>query len=372
MKVGIITFHASHNYGSMLQAYALCKILVKRGCEVRIINFRSEKQYRLYPHPLDLRIRTLKGIALDMMLGPVGIIGKWNKYEDFMKKHLPLTHVYHSMEELKRQRWDFDVLVVGSDQIWNTHCFDWNEVFFGNFIDKSITKIAYAPSMGRCPEETVDKEVVKQLCHDFNFISVREPRTANILHKIGINQDIDITVDPTLLLEEHDYEDIYDKKSLVQGNYIFFYDPFRRPEFLRVASMIGLKMRLPVVCDRRYYFFETKGIKNVQYYVNVGPSEFLNLIKNANLVCGHSFHSIVFSILFKKDFLALDGDKDSRMTNLLEQLGLTQRAVSMDAPNYFSTKSIDDYDTIHKKLVALRQPSFAFLDKCGLSGTPKH
>lgn len=369
MKVGIITFHASHNYGSMLQAFALCKTLEMHGCEVEIINFRSEKQYKLYPFPFDFKNRTVKGFIGDVLLGPISAISKWSKYEDFMKKNLPLTREYHSFNELQSEKWSFDVLIVGSDQIWNTHCLDWDEAYFGNFIDKSITKIAYAPSMGRCPEENVDKNVVKSLCHGFKHLSVREPRTLDFLKSAGIKQNIDIVLDPTLLLNEHDYDHLYDTSPLIKGDYIYYYDPFNRKEYLRAASIIGEKIGLPVVCDMRYYFFQRKGIKNVKYFINVGPSEFLNLIKNARMVCGHSFHSVVFSILFKKEFLALDGDKDSRLSNLLNQLALTQRAVNMDNPIVFSNEPLD-YDTILRKLEIIRQPSLAFLAKCGLTKMP--
>ena len=366
MKVGIITFHASHNYGSMLQAYALSTFMSQRGCTVEIINLRTPAQYKLYPHPLDLRVRKIRGVVADMTFAPISVIGKWYKYERFLNKNLPISKIYHSIEELRDERWDIDALVVGSDQIWNTFCDDFSEAFFGDFVGDKIIKIAYAPSMGSYPEKQVDKELVKKLYHGFAFLSVREPRTAELLKSIGVDQDIDIVLDPTLLLNEHDYDGLYSNKRLIDGNYIYFYDPFRRAKFLKAASYIGERLGMKVVVDRRYSPWETKGIKNLKYFVNVGPSEFLNLVKNASLVCGHSFHSIVFSILFKKDFLALDGDKDSRLANILSQLGLEKRMVNMDNYSDFPMTSIEDYDTILGKLDTLRETSVKFLVKSGL------
>ena len=48
MRIGIITFHAAFNYGSMLQAYALQTFLEKKGHQVEIINFRPEIQKKTY------------------------------------------------------------------------------------------------------------------------------------------------------------------------------------------------------------------------------------------------------------------------------------------------------------------------------------
>ena len=145
MKVGIITFHASHNYGSMLQAYALTKCLVDMGCAVEIVNLRTEKQHKMYPLPMDFKTRSLKGVIRDFVYNPIlatESVGKWYKYERFLKR-LPLTREYKSYDELKSERWDYDVLIVGSDQIWNTACRDWDESFFGTFVPDSMRKIAY-------------------------------------------------------------------------------------------------------------------------------------------------------------------------------------------------------------------------------------
>lgn len=367
MKVGIITFHASHNYGSMLQAYALTKCLVDMGCAVEIVNLRTEKQHKMYPHPMDFKTRSLKGVIRDFVYNPIlatESVGKWYKYERFLKR-LPLTREYKSYDELRSERWDYDVLIVGSDQIWNTACRDWDESFFGTFVPDSMRKIAYAPSMGPSPESSVDKELVRRLCKGFYKISVRESQAKNLLDSIGIIDDISIALDPTLLLNGSDYDDICPQKPLVKGEYLFFYDPFRRPKYLRLACIIGELVGLPIVCDRYYYRADIKGLQKIKFCVNTGPVEFLNLVKNAKLVCGHSFHSVVFSILFRKDFYALNGDSDSRMMNLLSLLHLEERAVSLEGPMNLANTTITTYDEVFKELESARAMSRDFLCKCG-------
>ena len=44
MHIGILTVHAPHNFGSMLQNYALQQFLIAEGHSVETINLRNEKQ----------------------------------------------------------------------------------------------------------------------------------------------------------------------------------------------------------------------------------------------------------------------------------------------------------------------------------------
>lgn len=49
MKIGIITFHDSHNCGSMLQAFALCNILRDNfHQDAEIIDFANEGSRQMY------------------------------------------------------------------------------------------------------------------------------------------------------------------------------------------------------------------------------------------------------------------------------------------------------------------------------------
>ena len=42
MKIGILTFHNAHNYGAVLQAYALKKKISQLGHNVEIVNYRNK------------------------------------------------------------------------------------------------------------------------------------------------------------------------------------------------------------------------------------------------------------------------------------------------------------------------------------------
>lgn len=339
MKIGIITFHAAHNYGSMLQAYALQVYLERQGHKVEIINFRTPKQKSIYAKPLSWEdIPHIKQSVKRLLLDPRSIKDlnkKWQLFETFLTKHLNLTKEYNTVKELKDASFDYDYIITGSDQIWNTKAIDFSEAYFATFT--RLPKIAYAPSMGPEPE-VQDASYVKNLLRDYIAVSVREERTKNFLENNNIYKPVELVLDPTMLLDAEEYKSLFSKEPLIKGKYIFYYTPGGiRPEFMRIAQMIGEKYMLPIITDGTYYPKEMKDFSDIRQYKAVGPSEFLNLVKNAEIVCGASFHLMVFAILFKKKFYCINGDVDSRMNNLMKIIKMEDRIVSVYNKNQISS-----------------------------------
>ena len=355
MKIGIITFHASFNYGSMLQAWALQTFLEKQGHEVKIFNYRQKSQKTGYDKPITFSsLPNVKRSVKRILLAPATIgslYRKWNLFDRFMQRWLNLTEEYNTLDELKQAHFGLDVLITGSDQIWNTTVFDFSEAYFGTFVDGNTMKIAYAPSMGPTPESQ-DVAYLKKLLNGYKAVSVREERTRNFLEDNSICGNVCVVLDPTMLLDAADYNVLYDKKPLIDGQYVFYYTPGFGPrhEFIREAAYIGKQLGLPVVCDNCYTPGALRGYYNVHPHVATGPAEFLNLVKNATVVCGASFHLMVFSIIFHKDFYCMNGDVDSRMNNLMKTLCLEDRIWSITdkgrnriAPTEYTAASAEAY-----------------------------
>lgn len=336
MKIGIITFHAAYNYGSMLQAYAMQTFLERQGHQVEIINYRPEIQKKMYSKPLKW---TDKGnIILSfkrLLFTPIDtckLYRKWYLFDSFLHKHLHLTKEFVSLDELKENSFDIELLITGSDQIWNTNAIDFSEAYFGCFLKNNIAKIAYAPSMGPSPE-TQDVNYLKTLLQGYDAVSVREERTKQFFVDNGIFKDVEVVLDPTMLLEGCDYDSLYDREPLIKGDYIFYYTPGgARHEFLKIAENIGMKYKLPVIVENSYTPRDLKRYKYIKPYSAVGPSEFLNLVKYSKIVCGASFHLMVFAILFNKEFFCINGDVDSRLNNLMSLTGNEDRIISIHSP----------------------------------------
>lgn len=353
MKIGIITFHASFNYGSMLQAYALQTFLERNGHEVEIINFRTDKQKDMYPKPLRFNSRnrikqSIKRILLEpSSIGP--LYKKWHLFDQFLNSHLHITKEFSTEEELKCANLKYDLLITGSDQIWNTDCGDYSDAYFGNFIDHLTSKIAYSVSMGPHPESK-NPNYYKKVVKNFKAISVREQRTKDFLEKNDIYNNVDVVVDPTMLLSKNNWDELIGTKPLIEGEYVFYYTPGLHYQFLDEAVKIAKQKNLPVICDNSYWPRALRNYPTVRPYSAVGPIEFLNLIKNAKVVCGGSFHLMIFSIIFGKEFYIIGGDVDSRVQNLAKLAGVEDRIWSLIDQ---SKNSIHPYNGVTSNSLAL-------------------
>ena len=326
MKVGIITFHASHNYGSMLQAYALQQVVTSLGHDCRIINLRTPRQKKIYsPFFLYPGLRSkLKALAY-----PAVALNDWRKhrlFEKFLRTHLLLTRAeYSSSEQLRHASLDFDIVISGSDQIWNTYCSDHESAFFLDFCNDA-RRVAYAPSMGPIPEIEVEPHLYPQLAahlRRYDAIAVREQRTASIVSRILADGTTPPTVlDPTLLLPASHWSRLASDTPIISGDYIFAYTPREHQLLYAQAEVVAQKKGMKVVCSSANFYRQWHHRPYFRFYTAVGPIEFLNLIKFSRFVVCSSFHAVAFSILLSKPFYALNGMNDSRVATLLSNLSL--------------------------------------------------
>lgn len=329
-KVFTITFHASYNYGSCLQAFALQEY-VKNICngqyEYNIINLRTETQKSMYKNiweKNDIKSRVKRMVLLSQKKD---IIQKSQRFEDFIQKRLSLTKEYSSLEELKRETWPDAYYIAGSDQLWNLVASDFDWANYLEFTD-SGKKISYAASFGPNVQSwsNEERERIKKDLEHFNYLSVREEKSfKNVKELAGIEAEMHI--DPTMLLTKLQWEEIINEEKLYQGDYIFLYN-IRSQEYIKLAKKISDEMKLPVVIST--YCNKLELIYGFKKRYQCGPVEFLNLIKNAKLVLSSSFHGTVFSILLNKPFFALKGESDFRINTLLKKMNLEDRNIEFD------------------------------------------
>lgn len=370
MKIGILTFHAAHNFGSMLQAYALQKYLIDKRCEAIILNLRTKRQLRLYRHPLSLKFpyrRSSLYEAVTSFFNPVWLFHecrRWEIYEDFLKNDLMLSkREYRHWSDLRNHisQLKLDGIITGGDQIWNIRCKDFDDSYLLCGELKGIKKISYSPSFGGRLLSSITKDETdyfKQNLSDYDYISVREESMRQFLSTL-LNKKIELVVDPTLLLQAHDYDNLIDDEPLIKGDYLYYYSPIQRPYAEKLAKKIGEYYGIKVVTSFPHVF-KNGGMLG---YQESGPIEFLNLLKNASLVIGRSFHSVVFSVLFHKDFIAIDGNSDARMSDFLSQLAISERGMITEENYKQITLPKIDFDAIDKKLDVCRSSSDMFLMK---------
>lgn len=365
MKAGIITFHASHNYGSMLQAYALQKIVESLGHECEIINFRTRRQRFVYrPFFINCsKIRTLRHFLFNTRL-TCGELLKHIRYERFMNEEMNLSPIeYQDYASLCNAILPYDLYISGSDQIWNTACGDWDEAYGLGFA-RMGKKIAYAPSMGPMPKEDIDADNEKlskllAMIREYDFVTVREKGTADRICQLS-GLRFQTALDPTLLLSKEQWLKLESDMPIVDGDYAFLYAPWENAELTGKAMEISRRLGIKLVSTMFYDY--GKGDNGIICKVSAGPKQFLNLIRNARLVIGASFHAAAFSIIFGKQLYAFRGMNDSRISSLLSLAGLESFASEPEEIMNEARLTLA-YSEAKKKLFPSIAGSIAFLKK---------
>lgn len=361
-KIGILTFHASHNYGSMLQAYALQTYLEDLGCEVSIINFRSPSQKMVYPKPYKYWDEVaIKGRLLSPLLF-IKNIGKWRKFEHFLRSRMHLTTQISSVVDIRCtiEEEKFDAVIVGSDQIWNVLAADFSVGYLLPF-SLQCRKIAYAASMGdlrwKSPQD-VDLIFVPML-NDFDAISVREQSLSCLFSKL-LNKKIATMPDPAWLITPNTYDQLTQTEPLIKKKYLFYYVPQHEYNGCSYVSQYAKKENLKAVCSASS-FRACSGFIN---YNNAGPSEFINLVKHAEFVCGNSMHLLVFALLYHKPFLIFASNLDTRVSDLLEYFHISDRVVPYEQINTISKPKDIDWALVDQNIAQMRADANAFFKTC--------
>ena len=334
MKVGILTFHDAHNYGAVLQAYALKKYIKQLGYDVNVINYHHKTIPDGFPRENN-EIR-------------------WDKFNKFIKE---LTNgeqtVYTCEEDLEKL--DIDFWICGSDQIWNTEITrGFNKGFFLDF-ETNGKKISYAVSMGipNLPKE--QEEDFKNSINKLDFISVREETLKQYAERFT-EKEVTKTLDPTLLLESNDYDDLLLENKY--GDYVLIYALGPDERLTKIAKKIAEEKKVKIVelndKEKENYFCEQVS--------NAGPMEFLTLIKNAKAIITNSFHGTIFSIIFGKEFYTITRlNRNSRMENILDIVGMRDRLI--DRIEELENVNEQDYEKALKNLKEEKKKSQEFLKK---------
>lgn len=364
-KAGIITFHAAHNYGSVLQAFALFKTIEKLGLETEVINFRTTFQKKHYAPAYTIGKNLPEKIARRIFVGlyKSQINKKHDLFEQFIKTKFKLSAEFSSFDELKQNTPNYDFFIAGSDQIWNTSCPDFEWAYYLNFVKKG-KKIAYAPSMGQRAIESFNPAELKQIkkyLELFDELSVRETETAQLVKNL-LNTSPKLTLDPTFLLPVSDWEKICSPVPIVKENYIFYYSPRYQKEGLQIARKLSKNLNLPVVTSIIHSSKFVVLYPDFKKEIATGPAEFLNLCKNASLVIGDAYHLLVFALIFNVPFFSEKGIQKTRIKHLLGLTGLSHRSISSDDFEKKVNTAFDvDFSEVNQRLQNHKQESLAFL-----------
>lgn len=337
-KLGIVTLNGYFNFGNRLQNYALTRVLEKKGFDVYTLwNINKKEKMKNF-------IKSKLFFA--------------NKYDRFRKFY---KFSKTNMKELDMNDKNINMLdyfVVGSDQVWNYKLMDKDKTWF--YAPKNKKTISYSASLG--PSEIPESfgEKLSSMLKEYSSISVREEKGKELLSNIIPKKEINVNIDPTLLLNDTEWKNIAKKPNKnVPSKFIFVY-------FLGDIHDENYNIIKKYAAEKNAKIINILD-ENSEFY-SAGPEEFIYFIENSLLVCTDSFHACVFSFIFNKPFLifkrtgvGISNDLYSRIENLIVKFKLDNREFK---GNYINDEVLNvNYEKGHKVLIDESKKANDYLNK---------
>lgn len=371
-KVGLITYHSAYNFGSVLQAYATKTMIERLGFDVETIDYRTPSQTYWYTTEASIRLYGRRMWLWDSQfyLKRLARLRRRKRFENFISTYLHPTHpTLRSYEEVCNADFRYDILVCGSDQIWNPWCTE----FFAEDRSKALLpyflkfgtankRISYASSFG------TDRKVIEPGVKNLDLIdriSVREAESASLVSKLT-GREVTHVCDPTLLLQLEDYKKLGLYKPKIKSEYLLIYNLNWKPAVLR-AWLPAIKQFAKehnwkvVLISPLHYSSDSE----VTVLHDAGPLDFLSYLSNASFVVTTTFHGTMFSLNFERPFVSCSTDVASRQGQVLQMCGMGQAIVN--DPNDLSEAANKmlhiDFTRSNDAIAGLRESSIAYLKK---------
>lgn len=366
-SIGLITYHSAYNYGSVMQTFGTIKTLNKLGYEVETIDYRTPSQTLWYQTDFSFR----KGLR-DMILNFGFKIHskerkeRARKFENFISSNLcPSASRYTTWDQIRLVD-NYEILVSGSDQIWNFDCGEFRsepiEAIYPYFLKFGNPKkrIAYASSFGVQTYRFVQKYA--KLLDGYDYLSTREPKIAEYIRRIT-GREITHVCDPTWLLTKKEWGELpglYVPK--VSRKYILMYilggAHYWKKAWLPAIKTLAQKLGCDVYCISPLNYLNST---NINMLDNAGPLDIMSYMRNAELIITNTFHGTIIPINIEVPFFSCQVEPGGRQGQMLEYCGLEDRIIN-DPSDIASLEEIGlDFTYAREKISALREKSIEYL-----------
>lgn len=378
MLIAVLTWKL-HNFGTALQAYALVKYIseIEGEGNCKLLNYTLPGREQLvrcgvltFKEFLEKAKNHFEIQRKERKNRKTRIYYERNiqlqhyKFRDFYAR---IPHDDHRVCLAEREYFDriYDKVIVGSDQVWNPKYFC--ETYFLDFVSDE-KKYSYGPSLGVNFLKKEEKQYLKsKLKNHFQNICVRETTGRKLLEGVLPEEKITCVVDPTLLYDGKQWTSMLHLHSDEDQDYIIVYtlsgNGWYKEVVSKIQKVIGIEEVIYITPEDNLYFYKNE--KNLK--TDLGPIEFLSLIKNAKYVITDSFHGVCFALNFEKNFICLNRfnnkgetiNENSRILDLLENLEISDCFCN----NKLNIKRTIDYENVNVKLNTLRSHSQNYLKK---------
>lgn len=383
-KVGLAVVTYKDNFGSALQTYATQHIIEKIGYEPECIctdNIMKEIEIRKImffmkrifvpeelKHVWTYATSRLKRKGSSNYSDNMKIRHK--KYVEFYDKYLYMSRKINSFDDFSKLCLDYQSVVVGSDQLWRP-----SNIAGGYFtlekVPDNINKVAYSTSFGVKELPLSMKKRAKNFLSRINHISVREDTGKKIVFD-AIKRDIPVVCDPTMLLSPEEWFSLArEAEVVIKEKYIVCYlmgDNKEQRKFIKkLREITGYKV-VGLLHGATYIADDEKWVDEKPF--DIGPLEFINLIRDAEYVCTDSFHCCVFSIIGKTPFFVFRRDSEKGTTSANDRIYTLLKWSSLENRLLDGDESVKDcisrkinFEEVHNKMKIKQKKSLEYLEE---------
>lgn len=376
MRIGILTMSYRSNYGGILQCIALCNILREMGHGVEVINFQTiqqasfKRRLKLLFTNFDSKtylswLRDKLKDKFDYLNGnlrplPTELLERCGL---FIKENIPYTEKCdeNSIGLLVKEK-GFEMIIIGSDKIWGGLGYS-QLVYFGDWkptFDGKLVSYAACSSLKEVPRYNCKK--IKSLLDRFARISVRDKHTQDLIQPFS-TQAIQIVADPTVL---YDFDKYLIPRHANEQPYIFAYILGNDIKGGHQAALKKIKEKYGEIPVKAVVLTnESTGIINYadEIIYDADPQDWINLLAYSSFVYTDSFHGVIFSLKFNKDFIAYyrEESRSSRLLDLKRRFSIKQNIVSNVDEIDLQAVEIQ-YEIVNKEILELKESSICFLE----------
>ena len=364
MKAGIVSInlHTGRlNYGAVLHSWMFQRLMERRSdlerCEILDYLPDAKRQFNPWTHFIRQKRRHPAKLLGAMLITP-GFALRHRRFQRFFKEQLRVSDRCYSRRMLEETALPYDLIFFESDVIWSPNYFkgSFDPVFFGAPAGmRAIPKIAYSASMGEGKLTPDQREQLRELLKLPEYISMRERYASAIVRKLTDKPVADV-VDPVLLAEPADFDPITAPR-LVRDRYLLVYytvnpDPYMPRCVEDYARAHGLKVVEVSIFTHHKLKHKT--------YTAAGIGQFLSLLRHAEAVFSNSLHGTCLSLLYHREFYAMEHGKGGRKyQDLCDKFGLSDRFIRKDA---FVPAAPIDWERVDRLRKRYREESLAWLD----------
>lgn len=376
-KVAILSVYDVYNYGSILQTYALQKVITDLGLDNTIIrnDHRSKLSQikRCFNAPL-LRMK-VNFIIRDLYVRYIRrdlweyFSSRKRSFDNFINDNLEISPDWGDRQGIAQHIQNYDFALVGSDQVWNPMNLG-KDFYTMSFVPKNVKRVTYAPSFGVSVIPKKQIAETKEYLEKIDCLSVREISGKEIIKQLT-GREAPVVADPTILLPVEKWEEmvvpVHPNKN---KPYIFCYFLGTSKHHRDFANRLKSYTKMDIVslphsdeiCRWDFGFGDASPH-------GVGPKEFINLIAHASYVCTDSFHATVFSNLFNREFFSFGryvdsnntASTNSRIPSLLSLLGDTERYIDSRIDISNDLLKPVDFNIVNQNILSLRHSSSTYL-----------